>query len=197
MPAAIVTGGAKGIGLAITERLLDDDWDVAVIDMDEEQLSVVVDERPRLKSFAGDVRDAECVEGVVADVVARYQQLDLFVNNAGIAAPLRSSTYEADWRRVLDVNLTGVFLGLRAAGRAMLERGSGSVVSIASIAAERGHVGRSPYAAAKAGVMAFTRVAAAEWAPHGVRANAVAPATSTPRCTASSRLTAGSTRRRC
>jgi 3-oxoacyl-[acyl-carrier protein] reductase len=177
MSVAIVTGGASGIGWAIAERLLDAEWDVSVIDSGTETLSALpLRERPRLRAHRADVRDADAVEEVVREVVSTRGRLDLLVNNAGISAPAPIvDMTEAQWRQVIDVNLTGAFLCLRAAGRVMLEQGSGAVVNIASVAAERGHVGRSPYCASKAGIMALTRAAAAEWGPQGIRVNAIAP----------------------
>jgi 3-oxoacyl-[acyl-carrier protein] reductase len=98
------------------------------------------------------------------------------VNNAGIQlhSPLEDLPFES-WRKVMAVNLDGVFLGLRAAGRVMLEQGSGSIVNISSMSYERGSPGRGPYVTSKAGVVGLTKVAAVEWAARGIRVNAVAP----------------------
>jgi 3-oxoacyl-[acyl-carrier protein] reductase len=123
-----------------------------------------------------DVTREEDVDAVVPAIAADQGGIDLFVNNAGITTHggIESLAF-ADWRRVLSVDLDGVFLGLRAAGRVMLEQRSGSIVSIASVSYDRGAPGRSPYVTAKAGVVALTKVAAVEWSGRGVRVNAVAP----------------------
>ena len=123
-----------------------------------------------------DVCDREQVSSTLAAVVEEHGGLDLLVNNAGITRhrPLVDLTWE-DWSAVVDVNLNGVFNCLQAAGRIMIERGSGVIVNMASVAAERGAAGRAPYATTKAAIVGLTRSAAVEWAPHGVRVNAVGP----------------------
>jgi 3-oxoacyl-[acyl-carrier protein] reductase len=123
-----------------------------------------------------DVCDREQVTSTLAAVVDEHGGLDLLVNNAGITRhrPLVDLTWE-DWSAVVDVNLNGVFNCLQAAGRIMIERGSGVIVNMASVAAERGAAGRAPYATTKAAIVGLTRSAAVEWAPHGVRVNAVGP----------------------
>ncbi len=123
-----------------------------------------------------DVCDRDQVSSTLATVVDEHGSLDLLVNNAGITRhrPLVDLTWE-DWSAVVDVNLHGVFNCLQAAGRVMVERGVGVIVNIASVAAERGAAGRAPYATTKAAIVGLTRSAAVEWAPHGVRVNAVGP----------------------
>ena len=123
-----------------------------------------------------DVCDRDQVESTLAAVVDSHGTLDLLVNNAGITRhrPLVDLTWE-DWSAVVDVNLHGVFNCLQAAGRVMIERGGGVIVNIASVAAERGAPGRAPYATTKAAIVGLTRSAAVEWAPLGVRVNAVGP----------------------
>jgi 3-oxoacyl-[acyl-carrier protein] reductase len=116
------------------------------------------------------------VPPAVAQAVELLGGLDLLVNNAGVTRhrPLVELTWE-DWSAVVDVNLHGAFNCLQAAGRLMIERGGGVIVNIASVAAERGAAGRAPYATTKAALVGLTRSAAVEWAPHGVRVNAVGP----------------------
>ena len=123
-----------------------------------------------------DVCDREQVGSTLVAVVDELGSLDLLVNNAGITRhrPLVDLTWE-DWSAVVDVNLHGAFNCLQAAGRLMIERGGGVIVNIASVAAERGAPGRAPYATTKAALVGLTRSAAVEWAPHGVRVNAVGP----------------------
>lgn len=177
---ALVTGAAKGIGLAIAERLVVDGYRVVIGDIDEIGGSA---EAERLCGIGGlvtfrrlDVTDEADVETVVRGVAAEFGSLDLMVNNAGVTTHARIEDLSLDeWRRVLSVDLEGVFLGLRAAGRVMLGQGSGTIVNIASVAWDRGTPGRAPYVVSKAGVVGLTKVAAVEWSGRGIRVNAVAP----------------------
>jgi 3-oxoacyl-[acyl-carrier protein] reductase len=183
---AVVTGGASGIGLAVANRLLSDGYTVVVADVDEEAGERFV----ASASGAGrtvayrhlDVTDETAVDDAMQSVARDFGSLDALVNNAGINLHSLIVDFPTDrWDRVLAINLQGVFYCLRAAGRIMMEQRAGAVVNIASIAAQRGGVGRAPYCVSKAGVVALTRVAAAEWAATGVRVNAVAPGfTDTP-----------------
>jgi 3-oxoacyl-[acyl-carrier protein] reductase len=177
---AVVTGGASGIGLGIVERLVADGWAAVIADVDGPAADR---EATRLSGNGAHVlarrldvtREAE-MDAVVPAIARELGSIDLFVNNAGITTHgLIEDLPFADWRRVLDVNLDGVFLGVRAAGRVMLRQGSGSIVNIASVAWDRGSPGRGPYVVSKAGVVGLTKVAAVEWAARGVRVNAVAP----------------------
>ena len=170
---AIVTGGARGIGWAVGKHLRDEGWQVVAVD-------VVPGETEAGDTGIGyremDVCDREQVSATFAAVVEEHGRLDLLVNNAGITRhrPLVDLTWE-DWSAVVDVNLNGVFNCLQAAGRIMIERGSGVILNMASVAAERGAAGRAPYATTKAAIVGLTRSAAVEWAPYGLRVNAVGP----------------------
>jgi NAD(P)-dependent dehydrogenase (short-subunit alcohol dehydrogenase family) len=177
---AVVTGAAGGIGLAIVEHLAAEGWTAVITDLDAsrgaEQAERLASAGSHVLSRRLDVTDAAEVDEVVPAIAADLGRLDLFVNNAGTHAHALIEDLDLqDWRRVIGVNLDGVFLGLRAAGRVMLRQGSGSVVNIASVAWDRGSPGRAAYVASKAGLVGLTRVAAVEWAGHGVRVNAVAP----------------------
>ena len=170
---AVVTGGARGLGWAIGKRLRDDGWQVVAADLvpgETEGGDTGIAYREM------DVCDRDQVSATLAAVVDDYGSLDLLVNNAGITrhVPLVDLTWE-DWSAVVDVNLHGVFNCLQAAGRLMIERGGGVIVNIASVAAERGAAGRAPYATTKHALVGLTRSAAVEWAPLGVRVNAVGP----------------------
>ena len=170
---AVVTGGVRGLGWAIGKRLRDEGWQVVAADLDPgetEAGATGIDYRET------DVCDRDQVGSTLAAVVDAYGALDLLVNNAGITRhrPLADLTWE-DWSAVVDVNLHGAFNCLQAAGRLMIERGGGVIVNIASVAAERGAPGRAPYATTKAAIVGLTRSAAVEWAPLGVRVNAVGP----------------------
>jgi 3-oxoacyl-[acyl-carrier protein] reductase len=170
---AIVTGGARGIGWAVGKHLRDEGWQVEAVD-------VVPGETEAGDTGIGyremDVCDREQVSATFAAVVEEHGRLDLLVNNAGITRhrPLVDLTWE-DWSAVVDVYLNGVFNCLQAAGRIMIERGSGVILNMASVAAERGAAGRAPYATTKAAIVGLTRSAAVEWAPFGLRVNAVGP----------------------
>ncbi|CAN5605441.1 SDR family oxidoreductase [soil metagenome] len=177
---AVVTGGASGIGLAIVGRLARAGYLTVLTDVDEAaagaQAERLVGGGLRVEARRLDVTIEAEVDRVLEGIAADLGSLDLLVNNAGLTTHARIEDLALrDWRRVLDVDLDGVFLCLRAAGRIMLRRGSGSIVNIASIAWDRGAPGRAPYVVSKAGVVALTKVAAVEWSSRGVRVNAVAP----------------------
>jgi NAD(P)-dependent dehydrogenase (short-subunit alcohol dehydrogenase family) len=127
-------------------------------------------------SVTGDVSSEADVAELAASARERFERVDVLVNNAGISliAPAEDTSTE-EWRRVLDVNLTGPFLLSRELGRMMLEAGAGSIVNVASIAGLRGVSDRSAYNASKHGLVGLTRTLAAEWGGRGVRVNAVCP----------------------
>jgi 3-oxoacyl-[acyl-carrier protein] reductase len=170
---AVITGGARGIGWAVGRHLQAEGWIVVAADLDPGETEAG---EADIHFRAMDVCDREQVSAVFAAVVEEHGGLDLLVNNAGITRikPLVDLTWE-DWSDVVDVNLHGVFNCLQAAGRIMIERGGGVIVNVASVAAERGAAGRAPYATTKHAVVGLTRSAGVEWAPLGVRVNAVGP----------------------
>lgn len=173
MSVAVVTGGARGLGWAVGTCLRDDGWQVVAADLDPGETETG-DSGITFRRM--DVTDRDQVTSTLGAVVDELGGLDLLVNNAGVTRhrPLVELTWE-DWSAVVDVNLHGAFNCLQAAGRLMIERGGGVIVNIASVAAERGAAGRAPYATTKAALVGLTRSAAVEWAPHGVRVNAVGP----------------------
>jgi NAD(P)-dependent dehydrogenase (short-subunit alcohol dehydrogenase family) len=166
---AVITGAAQGIGRRIAEVLAEEGYRLAVIDRRPAPAHDAL-------SFVGDVSDEGDVERFVAEVEARYGRADVLVNNAGIAsiAPAEE-TSAAQWRKVIDVNLTGPFLLCQAFGRRMLVRGTGSIVNIASVAGLLGVADRVAYNASKHGLIGLTRTLAVEWGGRGVRVNAVCP----------------------
>jgi 2-dehydro-3-deoxy-L-rhamnonate dehydrogenase (NAD+) len=176
---ALVTGAARGIGLAIARRLAADGARVALLDMDGAALEVAASTiGGETLTLAADVTQAVQVDGAVAGVVERWGRLDVLVNNAGITGrsfPIWELSDE-DWRQVLDVDLTSVFLCCRAAVKVMLRQKSGRIVNIASIAGKEGNPTLVPYSSAKAGVIGLTKALAKEVATHGILVNAVAPA---------------------
>jgi len=176
---ALVTGAARGIGLAIARRLGADGLAVALLDIDatEVQAAARLVDGDTL-AIGADVTRAADVERAVRLVLERWGHLDVLVNNAGITGrsfPIWELT-EEDWRQVIDVDLTSVFLCCRAAVKVMLEQGSGRIVNIASIAGKEGNPTLVPYSSAKAGVIGLTKALAKEVATRGITVNAVAPA---------------------
>ena len=178
---ALVTGGGRGIGAAIASRLAADGATVAVNYLSnraaaEATVRTIEAAGGRALAVGFDVGDAEAVRGGVARVVDALGGLDILVNNAGItrdALVLRLK--EEDWEAVLRTDLTGVFLCTKVAARIMLKARGGRIVNVASVVAEIGNAGQAAYAAAKAGVIGFTKAVARELAPRNITVNAVAP----------------------
>jgi NAD(P)-dependent dehydrogenase (short-subunit alcohol dehydrogenase family) len=175
---ALVTGAARGIGLATAKRFLADGWRVALLDIERQLLDDAVAalaDPGHTLAIHCDVSDAAAVADAIAAVQGRFGRLDALVNNAGIAvfAPLLE-TQDQDWNRVLAVNLTGPFLCTKAAAPLMREHG-GAIVNITSISAVRASTLRSAYGTSKAGLAHLTKQLAVELASLGIRVNAVAP----------------------
>ena len=181
---AIVTGGGSGIGRQMAEGLAEAGANLVLCARkaerceqaaaDLEQLGV------RALGLACDVRDPEQIQAVVRRTVEELGSVDVLVNNAGTVWGATPEDMPLEgWQKVVDVNLTGVFLFAQAAGRVMIERTGGSIVNIASVAGLHGAppevVNTVVYHATKGGVIAFTRDLAWKWAQHGIRVNAVAP----------------------
>ena len=180
---AVVTGAARGIGLATAHALAEAGATVVLTDMDADLLEQACTEPSaqgfRFDSEVLDVTDATAVRRVHDAVTERHGRVDVLVNNAGIAISNHPAEAMSDevWRKVMDVNLNGLFWCCRAFGKSMLERGSGSIVNVGSMS---GFIVNRPqeqanYNASKAGVHHLTRSLAAEWGARGVRVNAVAP----------------------
>lgn len=177
-PVALVTGAARGIGRATAERFLSLGWAVALLDIDGETLAATeaaLATHGAVLALHGDVADATHGARAVAETVARFGRLDALVNNAGVAVfkPILETT-EAEWARVLAVNLTGPFLMTRAAAP-HLAQSRGAVVNITSISGLRASTLRVAYGVSKAGLAQLTRQQAAELGELGIRVNAVAP----------------------
>jgi gluconate 5-dehydrogenase len=169
---ALVTGSTRGLGNALARALASAGARVAVNGRSAEAVAAVAAEIERAVAAPFDVTD----EQAVAAGVARLGPVDVLVNNAGIA--LRKPLVEltpADWRLVLETNLTSAFLVSRAVAPGMLERGRGKIVNVCSLGAELARETNGPYAAAKAGLKLLTQTMCAEWARHGIQANAIGP----------------------
>ncbi|MBU1274894.1 MAG: SDR family oxidoreductase [Proteobacteria bacterium] len=172
---ALVTGGAAGLGLAIATALADEgaqvaiwDWQMDAANLPPERFSITA---------KVDVSSGAQVERAAGDLLAQWGGLDILVNNAGICIPgTVLELNEADWDRVMAVNLKGTFLCSKAFAGAMREQGSGKIINLGSISGKMGGIAAgSAYSASKAGIMCFTMSLAREMAPFGVNVNAMAP----------------------
>ncbi len=173
---AVVTGGAKGLGLADGERFAAAGYAVVVADLDGDAAASVAESLGNgAIGVAVDVADPPAVEALFARVSDALGRLDVLVNNAGISHPEPTvELTEERWQRMIDIHLGGTFRCSKAA-QPLLARQGGAIVNISSIAAILGAGKRASYSAAKGGIAALTRDLAMEWAPDGIRVNAVAP----------------------
>ena len=178
----ITAAAGTGIGSAVAQRCLEEGAQVLISDWHERRLDetcdrLAADHGARVAAQPCDVTDEEQVRALVAGAVERFGRLDVMINNAGLGGT-KSVLEMADeeWSRVLDVTLNGTFRCTRAALRQLVAQGNGgAIVNNASVIGWRSQAGQAHYAAAKAGVMALTRCAAADVAVHSIRVNAVAP----------------------
>ncbi len=177
---ALVTGSSQGLGLAFARGLAGAGAAIVLNGRNETKLAaaaaVLRDEGVRVATAAFDVCDGAAAAAAVARVEAEFASIDILVNNAGIQrrAALLEMT-EAQWREVLDTNLTGAFLVARAVAPRMIARGRGKIINICSVMSEVARPTVANYAAAKGGLKMLTRAMAVEWAKHGLQANAIAP----------------------
>ena len=174
---ALVTGGASGLGKGIAQRFVDEGATTFITDIAEQGQAVA--ESLGANFLAQDVRSEDGWQQVIAEIVEHHGRLDVLVNNAGIftSCPVDETPLE-DWQRVLDVNLTGVFLGCKYAVRQMKQNAdgpSGSIVNLSSVVGLRGQLGGSAYSASKGGVRLLTKTVALENARIGIRCNSIHP----------------------
>jgi 3-oxoacyl-[acyl-carrier protein] reductase len=179
---AIVTGGARGIGLAIAKRLHAAGARVVLADIDEKEAVKAAGkldpQTGRVLGVPTNVTSAPSVEAMVEATLDAFGRIDILVNNAGITGaskPLWELDYET-WARVIDINLNGVFRCCKAVIGNMRDNKRGAIVNVASIAGKEGNPNLIPYSASKGGVIALTKALAKETATQGIRVNAVAPA---------------------
>lgn len=173
----IITGGAQGIGRAISELIADKGGDIAIFDIIDasEAIEAIRSKGRRCEFYTVDVSDLRAVQGAVDQVVGDLGKINNLVNNAGITIDkLLVRMKEEDWDRVIRVNLKSVFNCTKTVVRHMLKSG-GSIVNISSIAGVMGNPGQANYAASKAGIIGFTKSVAKEYAERSIRVNAVAP----------------------
>jgi NAD(P)-dependent dehydrogenase (short-subunit alcohol dehydrogenase family) len=180
---AIISGGSMGLGRQMAEGLAEMGASLVLCarkkDRCEEVAEALRSRGAQTLALGCDVKDQAAIQQVVDATLARFGRIDILVNNAGVSwgAPVEEMTLE-QWDKVLSTNLTGTFLFCQAAGKAMVARGSGKIINIASVAglggasAELQAIG---YHASKGGVIAFTKDLACKWAPHNIQVNAIAP----------------------
>jgi NAD(P)-dependent dehydrogenase (short-subunit alcohol dehydrogenase family) len=173
----LVTAGAAGIGLAIVERLLAHEASVFVCDVNDATLHSFNKAHPQAGAIKADVSSEAEVDRMFAAVRATLGGLDALINNAGIAGPTGAveDIDPAEWRRCIDIDLTGQFLCARRAVPMLKAAGGGSIINMSSAAGRHGYAFRTPYSAAKFGVVGFTQSLAKELGPDNIRVNAILP----------------------
>lgn len=177
---ALVTGSARGIGLAVARAFVREGAAVVVADVNaasaEEAAAGLRQGGGRATAVAVDVADPASVATMIEAILGTYGRLDILVNNAGVGGntPFLETSL-ADWNRIIGINLTGAFTVAQACAREMVKGGGGKIVNIASLSGQRGGNGRAAYGSAKAGLELLTKVMAVELAPHGINVNNIAP----------------------
>jgi 3-oxoacyl-[acyl-carrier protein] reductase len=175
---AVVTGGANGLGLAITDRLIDCGARVSLFEIDGQAGEALAARHPgKAYAYAADVCRAAEVQGATKQAASRFGPPHILVNNAGVSGP-NALTWEYDesaWRKTLEVNLTGAFLCIKAVVPYMLERRYGRIINISSVSGKDGNPMICAYAASKAGLISLTKSVGKELATTGITANCVTP----------------------
>lgn len=176
---AVITGAARGIGLATTEKFLSEGWKVAMLDIDgktQDQSHRELQGRDNAISIPCDVSQTEQVAAAVKKIESRFSRIDTLVNNAGIAVfkPVMDTNFE-EWTKVMETNLSGPFVCTQACVPTILRGGGGSIVNITSISGVRASTLRVAYGTSKAALMHLTKQLAAELGTQGIRVNAVSP----------------------
>lgn len=174
---AIVTGASRGLGLAIARALVAEEANVLAVARSQDELQKLAAEAPgHIEAASCDMLDLAAVAALPERAVARFGRLDIVVNNAGIAPAADFLTQEeADWERVLTVNVTAPAVLARAAGQRLVAQRAGKIVNIASTSGLLGKASLVAYSTSKGAIIQFTKALAAEWARHNIQVNAVAP----------------------
>lgn len=174
---AVVTGSTRGIGRAIAETLAGAGARVAIVGRDQARAEEVASEvSPNARGFSCDVADSASVTAMIAAAEAEFGAVDILVNNAGLTRDnILFRIKDEDWDAVLDANLRGAFVAIRAASRGMMKRRWGRIINIASVVGLVGNKGQANYAASKAGLIGLTKSVAKELASRNILANVVAP----------------------
>ncbi|KEQ26758.1 3-oxoacyl-ACP reductase FabG [Paenibacillus tyrfis] len=177
---ALITGGAAGIGRETAALFAQEGARVIIADYNkqqgEEAVQALLQKGADAHFIEVDVSDSGSVNKMAAEALARYGAVDVLINNAGITQDRTlAKMTEEEWHRVIQVNLNGVFYCTKALIHSMIERGSGKIISTASIVGVHGNIGQTNYAATKAGIIGMTKTWAKELGPKGIQANAVAP----------------------
>ena len=173
----VVTGGASGIGEAISKAFAAQGATVAVVDLEESKAMKIAEELGNSsRGFACDVANYESVNNVAAAIQDVYKKVDVLVNSAGIVALAPAENLSLDtWNRTININLSGTFFMSQAIGKLMLSQGSGKIVNMASQAATIALDEHAAYCASKFGVLGITKVLASEWAGRGINVNSISP----------------------
>lgn len=177
---ALVTGGARGIGKAICERLAEEGASLAIVDIMQDVADETANEFKakgvNAAAFSANVAKVEDADKTIKAVIEEFGKIDILINNAGITRDtLMMRMSEADWDAVIDVNLKGTFNFIKAAMRPMMKNRYGKIVNVSSVVGRMGNAGQANYSASKAGVIGLTKTAAKELASRNVNVNAVAP----------------------
>jgi 3-oxoacyl-[acyl-carrier protein] reductase len=177
---AIVTGASRGIGAAIAQRLCETGANVVICSRSADAVGQVADTLQGkgypVQAIAADISEKTDVEALIEKAIAQFSQIDILVNNAGITRDmLLMRLKDEDWDAVLQTNLTGTMYCTRAVLRPMIRQKSGRIINISSIVGLVGNAGQANYAAAKAGIIGFTKAIAKEVGTRGITANAIAP----------------------
>jgi 3-oxoacyl-[acyl-carrier protein] reductase len=178
----IITGGARGIGKEICRYFLTEGAIVCIFDLNKAEAQNALEEfekqfrKARTDFYYVDVTNAGSVESAIDEIIKKFGRIDILVNNAGITSDNLVLRMDVDeWKKVIDINLTGTFLCSKYASRYMLKQKSGRIINMSSVIGIKGNAGQSNYSASKAGVIGLTKSMAREFASRNINVNAIAP----------------------